>query len=223
MVTVKMTITLAFLLLVLVLPNAALAQAAKEATAIRVGAPAQLELGETATVQAVLVDSAGTPIPNAMIYFVSPATFLSASGDMVVAQARTDKDGQAVAHFTNDIAGTITLHAQFRGDDRYAPSEATTQINGAGDAQLYVQQAGVQIPGLNQAPPAPVTASVSQPLIRMVPEVRNWWPSLSGWPIALVLMTVWALYVFALTLIFRIAAPSRPSRSGYNVETGRFE
>ncbi len=217
------TIAVALLLLALLAPRSALAQSAKEATAIRVGAPAQLELGAVVTVQAMLVDSAGSPIPNATIDFTSSATFLSASGEMVVAQARTGGNGQGVAQFTNTLSGSITLHARFRGDNRYAPSDATTQMNIAGDAQLYVPQVGVQIPGLNQPPPVPAAASLSRPMIGLAPDVPNLWPSMSGWPIALILITIWSLYVFVVGLLFRIAAPTRVNRGGYNVETGRFE
>ncbi len=224
MVTVKtLSTAAAFLLLALLVPNAAQAQETKEATAIRIGAPAQLGLGESGMVQAVLADSAGKAIPNAMIYFVTSASFLNGSGDMVVARAITNKNGQAVAEYSSRDPGTITVRAEFRGDDRYTPADAETQINIAGEQQVYVQHVGVHIPGLNEAPPVPVAASLSQPFGGVTPDVQALWPSMSGWPVALVLMIVWSLYIFAVVLIFRIAAASPQKRGGYNVETGRFE
>jgi hypothetical protein len=225
MVTVNKFASLAavFLLLALLLPNAVLAQAAQEPTTIRIGVPAEVYLGANTTVQAVLVDSAGTPIAKAMVYFIVPTTFLTGSGDMVVAQAITNRNGQAVAEFENDIEGSLTLRAEFRGDDRYAPSNAAAQLSVAGGGQVYVQQAGVQIPGLNQPPAAPAGASLSRPLIGITQNVPYLWPSMSGWPIALVMMTIWSLYVFVVALVFRIAAPTRKNRGGYNLETGRFE
>jgi hypothetical protein len=224
MVTVKTLFTAtAVLLLAILLPNAAQAQKAKEATALRIGAPDHANLGERVTVQAVLADSAGKPIAKATIYFVTPASFLSGSGDMLLAQAVTDKNGQAVTEFENNVAGALNIRAEFRGDDRYAPADAETQINIAGEQQVYVQHVGVHIPGLNEAPPAPVVASLERPFAGVTPDVQALWPSLSGWPVALVLMIVWSLYVFAVVLIFRIAAASPQKRGGYNVETGRFE
>ncbi len=217
------SIAVALFLLALLGPRSALAQSAKEATAIRVGAPAQLALGAVATVQAVLVDSTGIPIPNATVDFTNPATFLSASGEMVLAQARTNGNGQAVAQFTNTISGAITLHARFRGDDRYAPSDATTPINIGGDAQLYIPQVGVQIPGLNQPPPMAASASLGRTSNFLGPDIPSLWPSMSGWPIALILIIIWSLYVLVVGLVFRVAAPMRRNRGGYNVETGRFE
>jgi hypothetical protein len=212
-----------FLLLALLLPHAAQAQGAKAPTVLRIGAPDHANLGEHITAQAMLADGTGKPIAKATIYFVTPASFLSGSGDMVLAEAITSKNGQAVAHFTNDLSGSLNLRAEFRGDDRYAPSEATMQISVGGDAQLYVEDVGVHIPGLNEAPPVPVEASLSQPSGGVTADVQALWPSLSGWPIALVLMLVWSLYLFVVVLIFRIAAAGRPRRGGYNVETGRFE
>ncbi len=174
-------------------------------------------------VQAVLADSAGKAIPNATIYFISPASFLSGSGDMVVARVITNKNGQAVAQYSSHDPGTITLRAEFRGDDRYAPAAAETPIIIAGEQQVYVEHVGIHIPGLNEAPPAPVAASLSRPLVGVTPDVQALWPSLSGWPVALVLLMVWSLYLFVVVLIFRIAAAARPRPSGYNPETGRFE
>lgn len=219
----RIPITAVLLVLSMLLPTAALAQGAQEATSIQVGVPSQVYLGAPTTVQAVLADETGKPINKALIYFVIPAAFLTGSGDMVVAQAITNQNGQAVAEFENNLDGSISMRAEFRGDDRYAPSNATAQFTVVGDGQVYVQQAGVQIPGLNQPPGAPMSASLARPFAGMTENVPNLWPSMSGWPIALVLMTIWALYVFVVALIFRIAAPGRKSRGGYNLETGRFE
>ncbi len=209
-------------LLVLLLPGAALAQGGQEGTTLRVGAPTRIDLGESVTVQAVLLDSAGKPISNARIYFTVPASFLTASGDIVVTQGVTNERGQAVAEFVNQLQGPLSLRAEFRGSDRYARSDASTEIDVSGSAQLYAPQVGVQIPGLNQPPSVPVAASLSRPLLG-TGDFPDLWPSMSGWPIAAVLITIWSLYLFAIGLIFRVAASGRASRGDYNPETGRFE
>ncbi len=213
----------ALLLLALLVPHTALAQDGKEETLIRIGAPDHLQLGERVIVQAVLADSGGQPISQATIYFVMPATFLSGSGDMLVGRAVTNEKGQAVAEFENQLAGALTINAQFRGDDRYAPSDASAQINIAGDTQLYVERVGVQIPGLTAAPPMPVSAAVGEPTMGVTTEIQALWPSLSGWPVALALMAVWLLYLFVVGLIFTIASASPPERAGHQAETGRLE
>jgi hypothetical protein len=195
-------------------PGAASAQSAQEPTVIRVGVPDHLSLGQRATIQALLADGQGKPIAKATIYFTTPSTFLGGSGDMVVAEAITNKDGQAVAQYETNVEGPSTLQAEFRGDDRYAPSKATAQINVVGDAQLYVEHAGAD------APPVPAPASIQLPGYDPSSVVQSFWPSLNGWPIATALIVVWSLYLLVVILIFRIAAAGRQSDVSGNAETG---
>ncbi len=182
-------------------PHDVHAQSTAEPTRINIGAPTQTNLGERLTVQALLVDSHGKPISKAIIYFTTHAAFLDKSGEVILAQAVTNKDGQAVAGFEDDFSGAITLRAEFRGDAQYAPSNATAQVNDAGKGQVYAEHIGVKIPGFN-APPvnAPMASFQSLSIARM-------WPAMTGWPIAAALIIVWSLYFRAVTFLFRIAKP----------------
>ncbi len=91
----------------------------------------------------------------------------------------------------------------FAGDDRNAASKITLPIAVSGDAQLYVQDAGVRIPGLNEPPQATtVMLGAASPLQQVLAKA---WPALSGWPVALVLGTVWSLYILVGFLVTRIA------------------
>ncbi len=202
-----LTIAAVLVLLSLVGTSRALAQGSQEATSIRIGAPAKLELGQRATIQVVLVDSAGKPIAKARVLFISPLTFLNRSGDVVVAQTITNKEGQAIIEYETRSAGAITLSAEFRGDERYAPSNATVQINVTGSEQLYVEHVAVHIPGLNTPP-------FINPMISVSPGsgeafyIAALWPAMTGCPIAAMLIVVWSLYIFVAVLIFRVAAAS---------------
>ena len=205
------TITIVFISLALT-SRAAQAQNPQEPTQMSIGAPAQASLGERVTVQAVLVDRRGNRISKATVYFTTPASFLNQDGDVVLAQAVTNKDGQAVVQFENDFSGTLTLRAVFRGDDRYAPSSVTTQIRAVGDEQVYVEHVGVDIPGLNVPPVIAPMAAVQSPARGVSLFVEGLWPSMTGWPIAAALIIVWSLYFFAVTLVFRVAAPEGESK-----------
>lgn len=187
------TIALGLALMALLAAPDALAAGA--ATAISIAVPGNARLGQTVTLQARMIDSTGALVANAQIEFVSPATFLGTSGDVVIAEATTDKAGLATAQWQVRRTGTLTVRAEYRGDSRYAPSQASAQIAVTGSQQLYVQQAGVQIPGLNTAP---------------TPAMAGLWPRLSGWPIALALLIVWSLYGATVFLIFRIAFAAHP-------------
>lgn len=192
-------------------PQIAYAQNPLEPTQIVIGAPAQSNLGEALTVQAVLADSQGHPVSGVMINFTTPVTFLGKKGDVILAQATTNANGQAVAQFVNRSSGEITLNAEFQGNDQYAPSSASTQITVVGDGQLYVEHTGVDIPGLNVPPTGSLTPSGTSPWSGMVKFVQNLWPAMSGWPIAVVLILVWSLYLLAVRFILRVAALGKNS------------
>jgi hypothetical protein len=73
----------------------------------------------------------------------------------------------------------------------------------SGDSQLFVQSAGVRVPGLNEAPQTG-TVVLGQPN-ELLQAIGGLWPALSGWPIALVLLVIWSLYIFVAYLVTRIA------------------
>lgn len=200
-------LTIAMVLTFLVFaPRAARAQGTQEPTQIVVGAPTQSKLGETLTVQAVLADSQGHPISKAVIYFTTETKFLSKSDDVVLAQAVTNGNGQAVAQFVNDFSGNLTLRAEFLGDEQYAPSNAAIQIGTVGGGQVYVEHVGVDIPGFNVPPVSVPMASIQLPQQSISRFIQSLWPAMSGWPIAAVLLLVWSMYFLAVTFVFRVAA-----------------
>jgi hypothetical protein len=190
-------------------PNAARAQNQQEQTQISIGAPAQSNTGERLTVQAMLVDSRGNPISKATVYFTTQADFLHTSGDVVLAQAVTNNKGQAVAQFTDNFTGKITLQAEFRGDSQYAPSNATTLIAMAGQDQVYAEHVGVDIPGFNVPPKTAPMASVQLSGFNAWRFIDQLWPAMNAWPIAAALIVVWSMYLLAVRFMFRIAAPKK--------------
>ena len=200
-----LTITMVLMFLTFAPPTAR-AQGMQEPTQIVVGAPTQSKLGEKLTVQAVLADSKGHPISKALIYFTTSATFLSKSGDVLLAQAVTNGNGQAVAHFVNDFSGPFMLRAEFPGDQQYAPSNATIQIVTVGNGQVYVEHIGVDIPGFNVPPVSAPMASIQSPQQNIWRFVQNLWPAMNGWPVAAVLLLVWSMYLLAVRFVFRVAA-----------------
>lgn len=200
-------------------PRTVRAQSPLEPTQIEIGAPAQWNLGGPVTVQAVLADSQGRPISKAVIYFTTRAKFLGQTSDVVLAQAVTNRNGQAVATFTADISGTVALQAEFRGDAQYAPSTATIQPRVAGTQQVYSEHIGVDLPGFNVPPVgAPKASLESSP--SLTGFIQSLWPAMNGWPVAAVLLLVWSMYLFAVTFVFRVAAlgnepdDSRPTDPG---------
>ncbi len=163
-------------------------------TAIGMAAPPSIELGETVTVKAKLVGAGGAPVTNKRVDFTTTGNFLNTTSDMVLAAATTDAAGVATGQFVARRSGSIAITAVFAGDGGFAGAKAGTQVMVTGDRQLYQQQAGVALPGLN-APPDQNSNAVTWP---------RW--VLSGWPIAVVLLLVWSLYGTAVVFIGEIAA-----------------
>lgn len=173
------------------------------ATQLTVAIPTEVALGRSIEARARLTEVNGRPVAKAVIAFGASRTFLGTTDLAVLAETRTDANGAASAIFELRSAGTIEIRAVYRGDDGHAAAVADASITIAGDEQLYVQTAGVRVPGLNEPPQAGVVV-LGEPngLLRFVGGL---WPSLSGWPIALALLTIWSLYVFVAYLVTRIA------------------
>ncbi len=187
-------------------PSAARAQNQLQPTQILVGAPAQASLGDSITVQAMLTDSQGNPIPKALIYFTTQETFLHSNSDVVLTQALTNADGQAVAQIKDDFSAKVTLQAEFRGDAQYAPSNASTDVATTGGQQVYAEHVGVDVPGLNVPPMGAPRAAVSTSQGGIMGMIASLWPAMNGWPVAAILLLVWSMYLLAVRFVFRLAA-----------------
>lgn len=204
--TIHIAIGVMLLAFLAAAPQAARAQSALAATQIAIGAPAESNLGASLTVQALLTDSQGHPIPKALIYFTAEETFLHASSDVVLTQAMTNADGQAVAQIKDNFSGTITLHAEFKGDAQYAPSDASTPVATTGGQQVYAEHVGVDVPGLNVPPIGAARAAVQGSKGGIMGFIASLWPAMNGWPVAAILLLVWSMYLLAVRFVFRLAA-----------------
>lgn len=220
-VALRVLLVVTALSFVVFVPMSVHAQSALMPTQILVGASDQATNGGKITVQAVLADAQGHPISRAMIYFTTRTTFLKSTSDVVLAQAATNAAGQAVAQVADNFSGSITLRAEFRGDAQYAASNATVAAGPAGAGQVYVEHIGVDLPGFNVPPVLGSTrASVASPLSGIGRFVDSLWPAMNAWPLAAVLFIVWALYLFAISFVFRVAAAARNGRDSTSTGTG---
>jgi hypothetical protein len=194
-------------------PRTVQAQSALQSTQILIGAPAAPKPGELLTVQAVLADSQGHPISKAVVYFTTQQKFMGSTNAVVLAQAVTNANGQAIAEFTANFSGAFALQAEFRGDTQYAPSNATAQVAAGGMQQVYVEHVGVDIPGFNVPPVGAPMASMGSRQDGIAGFIQSLWPAMNGWPVAAVLLLVWSMYFFAMTFVFRAAKSGSESGS----------
>jgi hypothetical protein len=187
--------------------GAAQANGPLEKTTLTLGAPGSAQLGRPITVQALLVDSAGRPIAHAKVVFSIPMTFLSSKGNMVIAELTTDKDGRVSAVIQNRRSGDLALRADYAGDTQYAASAVMAQIAVSGEEQLYVEDIGLHIPFFNSPPQLIFGGDVTLLGAAL-------WPSMTGWPIAAVLIIIWSLFVLVVVRIFGIAALAGDDQTG---------
>lgn len=178
--------------------------AAADPVTLTISAPAAVATGDRVAVQAQLTDARGAPIPAATILFVTPLAFLNGGGDVVMADARTGKDGIAKAEYEVRSSGRLTVRAVFRGDPHYLAAEASAEMTVSDGTARFAQEVGVRIPGLN-APPGFGGIMLSETRNPLAPL----WPAMSGWPIAAALLILWSTYAVVVWLIFAIARASR--------------
>jgi len=165
--------------------------------------PAAANLGETLKVQVNLTGPDGAPINAAAIDLSTAATFLNTQSSVVVAHGVTDGAGNATVEWQPRSTGSLPFTAAFGGNSRFGHVTSNATLVVKGDSQLYQQQAGVVLPGLNAAPGSTAMATLTQP-------APGLWPRVSGWPLVVVLAIVWSLYGRAVWNLFGIARGGEP-------------
>ncbi len=116
-----------------------------------VRAPAQVSVGDSVAVQAVLHSAhGGEPIGGATVTFYAEASFGGVDGEVLLGRAITDEDGVALLSYQPRSEGEHQIRVEYMTPDASEPEEATWShtVTGA-PQQLYRSEAGVQIPGLN--------------------------------------------------------------------------
>ncbi|MDO8473848.1 MAG: hypothetical protein Q7T05_08570 [Dehalococcoidia bacterium] len=141
---------------------------------LKVGTP--VELGDTARIQASLRDERGNPVKQATLRLYTSATFMSTeSGAIEIGDAKTDENGVALFEYVPTRNVTMEVRAEYQGDSRYEPSQATTSFVVEGNRQLVLTEVGVKVPFLNK------------------------------WLLVGLLSIIWSLYFFVVTRVLRIA------------------
>lgn len=152
---------------------------------VRVAEPTPAIVGQQGQLEATVTSAdAGLPAAGVPVTFYAHATFGKASGYMEIGRAVTDANGVAKITYVPREAGTHDIRVDY-AQSGAAVEQTTASIAVDGSpSQLYVQKAGVQIPGLG------------------------------SWLIIVVLSTVWAILLGVGVTLIRIAARSgRPATS----------
>lgn len=171
---------LAIMLVWLVMAGTAAAQDSAS-TRLELYLPSGNAVGQEMTVEARLTDAAGAAIAGVEVVFQREVTFLNTVDKLELGRAVTDEQGWAALTLVPRSEGSMAISAQFVGNDPYGPASANDTASIATGPQLYVEEAGVRVPGISVA-------------------------LLAG-----LLGTVWGIYMVVMLLIWLIAREgSRP-------------
>ena len=114
-----------------------------ESTPALVGQPSQIDATLTSP-------DTGKPMAGVNVTFLAHASFGKVDGFMEIGRAVTNADGVATISYVPHEAGSQDIKVDYVPTTGAKTEEATGSINVAGAAsQLYVQKAGIQVPGLN--------------------------------------------------------------------------
>ena len=102
--------------------------------------PPEVEVGQEATIEALLVDEDGWPIAGAPIRLY----VLEGGSWIFVSEGKTGEDGLVSIPFTLDEVGTWSLKLAFPGDDVHEGAEATIRISCTerGDLLTFISKPG---------------------------------------------------------------------------------
>ena len=116
---------------------------------IAVGAPGSVTVGDRVEVKAI-VTSGGQPVEGAIVGLTYQTSFAGVGGSVELDRESTDVDGVALFEYEQRAADNGEMRVAYLGPDDIIVEAFTFTIHVApGGEPQYVQEAGVDIPGLN--------------------------------------------------------------------------
>lgn len=118
---------------------------------VNIAEPTPALVGQPSQVDATLVSpDTGKPMAGVNVTFLAHSSFGKVDGFMEIGKAVTDSQGVAAISYVPREAGSQDIKVDYVPAAGAKMEEATGSISVEGAAQqLYVQKAGIQVPGLN--------------------------------------------------------------------------
>ena len=111
--------------------------------------PPEGAAGQEMTASARLADEAGGAIVAATVLFRREVVFMNTGVELGLGQAVTNGQGIAALTFAPRSEGEMRITAEFKGNAQHRPSGSEKVVLIKTGPQLYVETAGVRIPGIN--------------------------------------------------------------------------
>lgn len=125
-----------------------LAEAPAPSTVLQVTTVTEASVGEEVPLTASLFTADGKPMSNATVRFYVRSSFAGVEGDMEIGRATTDSNGFATVPYRPGREGEVTIRAELAGDGQVTVVQTSTPLTVSGSRQVYVESAGIQVPGL---------------------------------------------------------------------------
>ena len=118
---------------------------------VNIAEPTPALVGQPSQVDATLVSpDTGKPMAGVNVTFLAHSSFGKVDGFMEIGKAVTDSQGVAAISYVPREVGSQDIKVDYVPAAGAKMEEATGSISVEGAAQqLYVQKAGIQVPGLN--------------------------------------------------------------------------
>jgi hypothetical protein len=139
------------LMVLAVLAVGAAAPAHASHISIKVVEPTPAIAGQVSELDAALTSAdTGQPVAGVSVTFLAHGSFDDVSGYMEIGHAVTNSEGIAAISYAPRETGTHDIRVEYASPAGGTTEEATASIAVEGSAgQIYVQTAGIQVPGLN--------------------------------------------------------------------------
>ena len=118
-------------------------------TTLALDLPTASAAGQAITVSARLTREAGAAVGGAEVVFLRDAQFMNAASELLLGKASTDNQGMATLTFVPRSEGELLIFADFAGDALYGASGDSKSLMIEAGPQLYVEEAGIKVPGVN--------------------------------------------------------------------------
>lgn len=118
-------------------------------TTLELYLPPENSIGQEMVIEARLTDAEGVAVPGAEVVFQREVAFMNTSDTLTLGQAITDEEGWASLTVLPRSEGQMSINAEFAGSEQHGPASINAETWIQTGPQLYVEEAGVQVPGIN--------------------------------------------------------------------------
>lgn len=118
-------------------------------TTLELHLPPEGAVGQEMKVEARLTDQAGEAVVDVEVVFQREVEFMNSFSVLELGRATTNEQGVATLSLIARSEGEMQIMAQFPGNGQHGPASSDAAVPVQTGPLLYVEEAGVRVPGIN--------------------------------------------------------------------------